>query len=291
MEHRPHTIVLSGGGVRALAHIGALEVLEKNGILGRVRRWVGLSAGALVAFALTIGYTLRDLHDISTRIDLELLQDLEEGPFAFFDKLGLDTGCKLKKFLAALLSVRGLSPAITFQQLAEMKMPELVIYAADLQNGCSRCFSAASTPAAPVVDSLRASMSLPIYFQPIVDGETGHMLTDGAILGMYPRSLLEDSTVDGILGLLLVPRIDYTEAPTSIEEYVLRLFNIFCESRNREQYERFRDTTILIETASISPVDFKMTAEIRAALFQDGHAAALSYIRNKRTQPLRRHSL
>ncbi len=276
---KPHTIVLSGGGVRALAHIGALERLEKASYLRNVRRWIGLSAGALVAFAITIGYSLTELHDICARIDFEILQDLEEGlPFTFFDKLGLDTGCRLRKFLAALLTIRGLSAGTTFADLATAGKPALQIYATDLQTGAARCFSVESTPHIPLVDALRASMSLPIYFQPILDTETEHQLTDGAVLGLYPRCFLDDK--DGVLGLLLVPRIDYSDPPTTIEKYVLRLFDIFNESRNREQYERFRDTTILIETDAMSPVDFALTTEIRNGLFADGYGAADKYIRD-----------
>lgn len=290
----PHTIVLSGGGVRALAHIGALQYLYSKGILSCVKKWIGLSAGALVAFALTIGYSLHELRDICERIDFEILQDLEEGlPFSFFDKLGLDTGVRLKKFLTALLTVKGFHAATTFQMLHLKKLPHLEIYATDLHTGNAKCFNAANTPHIPIVDALRASMSLPVYFQPVIDADTGHQLTDGAILGMYPRSYIQVPDTDpGILGLLLVPKIDYTIMENNIKDYILRIFNIFCESRNKEQYERFKTTTILIETDSTSPVDFKMTAEIRNSLFKSGEIAAANYLSSISTHKIeRRHSI
>lgn len=290
----PHTIVLSGGGVRALAHIGALQHLHSKGILLNVKKWIGLSAGALVAFALTIGYSLHELRDICERIDFEILQDLEEGlPFSFFDKLGLDTGCRLKKFLTALLTVKGFHATTTFHSLEERHLPHLEIYATDLHTGNAKCFNAANTPHIPIVDALRASMSLPVYFQPVIDADTGHQLTDGAILGMYPRSYIDTPDGDpGILGLLLVPKIDYTIMENNIKDYILRIFNIFCESRNKEQYERFKSTTILIETGSMSPVDFKMTAEIRNGLFKSGEAAAIQYLINikQNTIPYKRRN-
>lgn len=291
---KPHTIVLSGGGVRALAHIGALQHLHTKGILSNVKKWIGLSAGALVAFALTIGYSLHELRDICERIDFEILQDLEEGlPFSFFDKLGLDTGARLKKFLTALLTVKGYNAATTFRNLEEKHLPRLEIYATDLHTGNARCFNAINTPHISIVDALRASMSLPVYFQPVIDSDTGHQLTDGAILGMYPRAYINTADGDtGILGLLLIPKIDYTIMENNIKDYILRIFNIFCESRNKEQYERFKKTTILIETDSMSPVDFKMTAEIRNSLFKSGATAAENYLSRVSTNKIkRRHSI
>jgi NTE family protein len=293
---KPHTIVLSGGGVRALAHIGALQHLHNKGILTNVRKWIGLSAGALVAFALTIGYSLHELRDICERIDFEILQDLEEGlPFSFFDKLGLDTGCRLKKFLTALLTVKAFQATTTFQMIKERHLPSLEIYATDLHTGDAKCFNSENTPHTPIVDALRASMSLPVYFQPVIDSDTGHQLTDGAILGMYPRAYIQAPDGDpGILGLLLIPKIDYTIMENNIKDYILRIFNIFCESRNKEQYERFKTTTILIETDSMSPVDFKMTPEIRSGLFNAGEHAAANYLSRcyEVKQPIkRRHSL
>jgi NTE family protein len=293
---RPHTIVLSGGGVRALAHIGALEELEAHKILSKVKKWVGLSAGALVAFTMTIGYSIKELRDICERIDFEIIQDLEEGlPFTFFETFGIDTGQRMRKFLTALLTVRGFSATTTFEQLA-IKRPitQLQIYATDLHTGTSRSFSAVDTPSIMLVDALQASMALPIYFKPIVDPETGHSLTDGGVMGLYPRALVNESAADkDILGLILSPRLTYNDSPTTLHDFILRIFNLFTESRNREQYAQFRDTTILIEADVMSPVDFKMSSETRAQLFTAGQNAAKQYLEQltKKTVPVRRHSL
>ncbi len=60
----PRTIVLGGGGVKAIAHIGALQELNDLGLLQLVRKYVGLSAGSLVAFGMVLGYTIAALKDI-----------------------------------------------------------------------------------------------------------------------------------------------------------------------------------------------------------------------------------
>ena len=49
MRIPPLRIVLSGGGIRAVAHSGALKALEEKGMLVAVKEYIGLSAGGLIA--------------------------------------------------------------------------------------------------------------------------------------------------------------------------------------------------------------------------------------------------
>ncbi|RMF02805.1 MAG: phospholipase [Bacteroidetes bacterium] len=53
-------LVLSGGGVRGVAHAGVLKALEENGI--RPTQLSGSSAGAMVSALYAAGYTPEDIH-------------------------------------------------------------------------------------------------------------------------------------------------------------------------------------------------------------------------------------
>ena len=65
----PYRIYLSGGGICAMAHVGALLELSKRIPLKAIKEWMGVSAGSLMAMCLCIGYTLEDLVDFSLRFD------------------------------------------------------------------------------------------------------------------------------------------------------------------------------------------------------------------------------
>ena len=48
--HFPYkNLVFKGGGIRGISYIGALEILEKYGILSQIDRVAGTSAGAITA--------------------------------------------------------------------------------------------------------------------------------------------------------------------------------------------------------------------------------------------------
>jgi predicted acylesterase/phospholipase RssA len=83
--------------------VGALEVLEEKGLLRTVKEYIGISAGALVGFALSIGYTLAELKMLCLIFDFTLIRNIEpETAIDFFDSYGIDTGEKLVKLLESI---------------------------------------------------------------------------------------------------------------------------------------------------------------------------------------------
>ncbi len=68
----PHVIenlVLEGGGVKGLGYVSALEVLYENGLLNRLERIAGTSAGAIVAALSAMGFHYSELGAIMREID------------------------------------------------------------------------------------------------------------------------------------------------------------------------------------------------------------------------------
>lgn len=77
-ESRPpiENLVLEGGGVKGFTYIGALEVLEQNGILKDIKRVAGSSAGGIVALFLSLGCTPSEMKDIMREeLDIKKLLD------------------------------------------------------------------------------------------------------------------------------------------------------------------------------------------------------------------------
>ena len=57
MPYHFRNLVFEGGGVKGIAYIGAMQVLEEKGILTSVQRVGGTSAGAINATLLALGYS------------------------------------------------------------------------------------------------------------------------------------------------------------------------------------------------------------------------------------------
>ena len=72
-------LVFSGGGMKGLAYCGAVEVLEKFGILKNIKRYAGSSAGSIMASLLAIGYTPTELTAEISKIDFSKIIGVHGG--------------------------------------------------------------------------------------------------------------------------------------------------------------------------------------------------------------------
>ncbi|MCS5708924.1 patatin-like phospholipase family protein [Candidatus Berkiella cookevillensis] len=65
-ETRPpiENIVFEGGGVKGIAYVGAIEAMERNGMLKDVKRVAGSSAGGITASLVALGYNAEELKNI-----------------------------------------------------------------------------------------------------------------------------------------------------------------------------------------------------------------------------------
>lgn len=62
-------LVFEGGGVKGIAYVGAMDVLEKAGILKEIVRVGGTSAGAINAVLFASGYSNAEQRRIMGDLD------------------------------------------------------------------------------------------------------------------------------------------------------------------------------------------------------------------------------
>lgn len=164
--------VLSGGGAKAVAHLGALRALAEAG-LGPAQ-YVGCSMGAVIAAGVAAGLTPDEMLARVVRITRK--------DVAAPARLAILGGLYLPSLLLAeplRRTIAGLVPAASF---GELRVP-LTVVAVDLDSGARICFGAGGR-AAPLVDALYASCALPMYYPPgIIEGRR---YADGGLRGPLP---------------------------------------------------------------------------------------------------------
>jgi len=156
-------LALGSGGVRGLAHIGVLKVLEEENIKPDIIS--GTSIGAVIGAMYASGKTSEDIRRIVDEIDWKKLFKLADITFG----KGIFRGNKFKKFLKENVG------AGTFK---ELKIP-LVVVATDTNTG-----EAVEITSGDLADALRASISIPFVFTPVkLDN---HTCVDGALSQPVP---------------------------------------------------------------------------------------------------------
>ncbi len=283
MERKIENLVFEGGGVLGMAYAGALQVLHEKEILNNIKRVAGTSAGSLVAMALSLGYNASEIKDIINNTDFRKFEDHWD-PLRIATKYGLHKGDFLLRYIEKMVEDKTGNPGLTFRQLAESGNHELKVYACDLNTSWVKEFSLEETPDVRIAHSVRASMSIPLFFSAwqFPNGNPdNHIYVDGGAIYNYPIEAF--GTCDETLGFFF--KNPNKQVATDfhyghILKYVEVLFKTVLNAQkidfmeNQEQV----DKTVFIDTHGISPTDFKLDDEKKARLFKAGHDATYAYL-------------
>lgn len=173
-DTRPLALALSGGGVRAVAHLGVIEVLQREGY--RVESIAGSSGGALAGVLLCDGYAPREVLEVYRRLSrFDLMRHFRRG--------GMFALEGLKRLLETHLSV---------SRIEALQLP-CIIAATDLSSGRIRYFDSG-----PAAELAAASSSLVPFFAPV--RYEGMQLGDGGFMDNMPARPLKERGVP-VLGI------------------------------------------------------------------------------------------
>ena len=270
----PRRLLFSGGGMRAIAYLGVLQVLEEQGLLKHVREFCGVSAGAFVSLMLALKYNLNSIKRFCFEYDFSSVRTLEpDSMLEFTETFGLDTGERLQQLIEKILKHRNLPPKTTFKSI-----PGFRIWASDLQNSCLVEFSATKTPDIEITLALRASMAFPIYFVPLKHPQTGHLLADGGIYDNYPILSLTIQEQEETVGVVF----EWAKLPLQIPDlskYISLLFTGYYMPSYQALIEQHRNKTIVIPCGEFPSLNFEASLEEKMSLVDHGRRATLKFLK------------
>ena len=285
----PRRIALCGGGVRGVAHIGVLKVLQAEGLLGCVREIVGISAGSLFGLLVCCGYSLADAERLALQFDFGKLRTLDiDSVLKFPTTYGLDSGDGLEKFITAILKHQGLSPEITFRELAACRPIRLRCFATELQTARGREFSVQTTPDVPVRIGIRASMSLPILYVPVPDfqSDSAALLMDGGLLNNLPLAFLTPEEIRDTWAVLFTTKPEgEAQKITDIWDVARYIYDAAFLMKTKPFLEYYSDHIICVPTHDFSSVNFEITSEQRSALIARAAEEARKFLKAGTSRP------
>jgi len=207
-------LVLRGGGIRGIAYGGALQELERRGVLAGIMRVGGTSAGAIQAALLAVGYSPDAIVAVVNNTPVQRLND---GRFIFIGgssrllrQFGWYRGDQLTKYLYELVGRQTQRPNLTLGELHALALTQpgryrdLYTTGTNLTRQRTQVFGYETHPTMRVADAVRISMSIPLYFRAVLldaddhviqgrprPGQLVQVLVDGGLLANYPLNLFD----------------------------------------------------------------------------------------------------
>lgn len=177
-------IVFSGGGLRGIAHCGALLQLE-NMCDMKFKGIAGTSMGAIIAALLAIGCSADEIKTV-IEVDLDKFFDDEMGilrdTIHLVEKWGIAPGKILYDTLGKLIEEKTGNKDFTIHDLHAKTSISLVINAVNLNKRKLEYFWHGNS--VPIRDAVRASMAIPPIFSPhCINGD---YYIDGGLIDNYP---------------------------------------------------------------------------------------------------------
>ncbi len=188
--------------MKGIAYVGALEVLDREGILNDIERVAGTSAGAMVAVMVALRYSAEEVLQVLGTLNFRDFKDSSKGilrdTIRLLKNYGWYKGDYFRDLMAKLIEKKTGNGEMTFEQLeATGQYRDLYLVGADLTTGLSKVFSVHNqeTKTMKVADAARISMSIPLFFAAVRGGKDNkHLFVDGGLLDNYTVKTFDRQT-------------------------------------------------------------------------------------------------
>lgn len=269
-------LVLSGGGAKGLAHIGALKVIEEAGV--QIDYIGGTSMGAIVGALYASGYSATELDSIFKKTDLNnLIQDnLPRSAKTFYEKEDSERYALTLPFDKFKISVpqaysggqniynelvRLLYHVKDIDDFNELPIP-FVCIATNVETGEEVVLNTGYLP-----EAVMASGTLPSLFEPATIDDT--VLIDGGVVNNYPLDKVYEMGADVVIGVDVQHGLSNREALSSATE-ILSQINKFRSVADMEEKAQKTDIYIKPNMDAYTVLDFDQ----RDAIMELGETTA-----------------
>lgn len=288
--------VFSGGGVKAFAFVGVLEVLEEQNL--ELERVAGTSAGAIVASLIAAGYEFHEIKAIINELDLTKFTDppvlSKLLPFTkwlfLYRMLGLNKGDRLEHWLNTKLASKNIH---TFHDIkasylkvvvSDLSLGKLVVIPDDLERvyGIQPAYF-------PVSKAVRMSAGFPFFFMPKkMPGKykKKSIIVDGGLLSNFPLWIFDhknSSRQRPILGIKLTDASDKSIGPRKINN-ALDMFQALFSTMKQAHDARYiskneKKDIIIVPVSNVGTVNFQLSQEKKEELIQSGREHASEFLK------------
>lgn len=276
------SLSLSGGGIKGIAHIGAIKALEEENI--KVDYVSGTSSGSIVATLYACGYNADEMHEIFNKyakdfhyIDFEnikkFFKNIFTGKGIVID--GLNSGTKISKLINEVCGKKGI------YNINQIKKP-LIIPAVNIETEelyvFSNCKFKNKTENVKYINDInignavQASCSFPGVFSPC--DYNGKLLVDGGIAENIPWRETKNAGADKVISIVFKDKYQKNVCKNIIQ-IANHSISVICKELAKYEWDG-SDYLLTIETEGVGLLEKKKMQE----LYYEGYRQTKEYLKN-----------
>jgi NTE family protein len=230
------TLVLSGGGARGFAHIGAIEEIESRGF--SINSVAGTSIGALIGGVYATG-KLNEFKEWAYNLDKQEIFKLIDFSFSSQGLIKGDRVLKVMKKFIPDANIEDLKIKYTATAFDLAQNQEIVFKEGSLYN------------------AIRASIAIPTVFTPVISGNS--VLVDGGVVNNIPINNSIRTKNDVLIAVYVnadipVHHIDISEKAKGQNLYIQKIKK-FRKSLNKsdstDQRKKFHYFNLINDTIAV----------------------------------------
>lgn len=276
---RKNILVISGGGLKGLAGLGALTFLTDNDIVVVPEIFAGSSVGSVICFLMNIGYSPKNIYDILLEIDFtKLIKYVEPENLLIDPCFGLSSPEPILHVVYSFMKKKNIKKNITFKELFEITQSKLIITGTCINDASINYFSVDSHPNMPILKAIRISISIPFIFRPYLF--EGKLWVDGGCMDNFPIDLFADK-LDDVVGIYLDDYYESVDDIGEVQDYFYRIFKCVFRGLNCNKIKLYEKYFVHVICTGNHSTNWEISFEDKQNLYNLGYDSAKKYIESK----------
>ena len=243
-------VVMGGGAVKGLAHVGAWRAIRESGIA--VAGIIGTSTGAMIGAAIAGGRSLEEMEADARSLRRRDIVRLRPRALLF-------NGIRAASVFRGDVLLAYVDRFLPKKSWEDLAIP-LLVNAVDLATGEMLWFGHQADRGVTLVEAVYASCSLPVLFPPVKSG--GRLLVDGGVQEMLPLQRAADMGATSIIAIDVGAGLE-PDAGAVVERGLVavhqRVFTIMAGERRRDALRSWSGvplTAVLPDLQEVAGFDF-----------------------------------
>ena len=274
---KKNILVISGGGLKGLAGLGAIKCLIDNDIISFPEIFAGSSVGSVICFLINIGYGPRDIYNLLEQIDFtKLIKYVEPENLLFDPCFGLSSPEPILHVIYSFMKKKNIKKNITFKELYEKTQSKLIITGTCINDTSIKYFSIDTYPDMPILKAIRISISIPFIFRPY--SFEGKLWIDGGCMDNFPIDLFADK-LDDVIGVYMDDYYEVLDDILEVQDYFYRVLKCIFRGLNYNKIEQYKKYFVHIITMGNHGTNWGLTKSDKIIMYEQGYNSASEYIK------------